>query len=120
MHCRPAGLRSRVRDYAAADLRSLAALSGDEVLISAFDKNEDVHALTASMVLKAAQGDRKGRAQHRQGKQLRHRLRCSAQRLRGLCAAELRDQPLRRPGLLNLRQVPERLPRRLRMAEPPH
>ena len=37
-------------DYSQIELRILAALSGDEVLLDAFNNNEDIHRITASRV----------------------------------------------------------------------
>ncbi|MGC9610660.1 MAG: DNA polymerase [Minisyncoccia bacterium] len=39
-------------DYAQLELRLLAHMSGDENLIAAFEKNQDIHTLTASRILK--------------------------------------------------------------------
>ncbi len=38
-------------DYSQIELRLLAHMSGDEQLIEAFNKNEDIHAITASQIL---------------------------------------------------------------------
>ena len=46
-----AGYVFMAADYSQIELRLLAHMSGDEVLINAFKKNEDIHRLTASQVL---------------------------------------------------------------------
>ena len=83
-------------DYSQVELRILAHLSGEELLREAFERGEDIHAVTAAEVLgKARERSQQGRAQPRQGRQLRDHLR--HQRARPLGAA--RDRARRGAGL---------------------
>ena len=53
----PRGWQLLSADYSQIDLRSLAHLSGDEHLVDAFRKDEDIHAATASRLYGVAPGD---------------------------------------------------------------
>ena len=63
-------------DYSQIELRVVAALAQDPVLLGAFESGEDIHRRTASEVMGVpmAAGDR-GPAQRRQGRELRPALR---------------------------------------------
>ncbi len=50
----PPGWSLLSADYSQIDLRSLAHLSGDEALVTAFEKGEDIHTTTASRVFGVA------------------------------------------------------------------
>ena len=83
-------------DYSQVELRILAHLSGEPLLREAFERGEDIHAVTAAEVLgKEPRRAQQGRAQPRQGRQLRDHLR--HQRARPLRAA--RDRARRGAGL---------------------
>ncbi|MFO8237513.1 MAG: DNA polymerase I [Prochlorococcaceae cyanobacterium] len=55
-------------DYSQIELRILAHLSGEEVLIKAYRSGDDVHALTARLLLEKAPGEEVSGAERRLGK----------------------------------------------------
>ena len=63
-------------DYSQIELRVLAHVSGEPELIAAFERGEDIHRRTAAEVYDVAPEERHARpAAHRQGGQLRRRVR---------------------------------------------
>ena len=71
-----AGWKLLVADYSQIELRLLAHMSGDELLVEAFRDGEDIHTRTAvGSARRAAADGHAGSAARRQGGQLRHRLR---------------------------------------------
>ncbi len=52
-------------DYSQIELRILAHLSQDETLINAFKKNEDIHALTASLIFEVPKSEVTSEMRHR-------------------------------------------------------
>ena len=80
------GWKLLVADYSQIELRLLAHMSGDPLLVEAFRNGEDIHTRTAAEVHgRAADDGDAGGAARRQGGELRHRLR--HQRLRAGGAA---------------------------------
>ena len=79
--CRAQGWKLLVADYSQIELRLLAHMSGDELLVDAFRNGEDIHTRTAAEVMGVPPMMVTPEArQQRQGGEFRHRLR--HQRLR--------------------------------------
>ena len=73
-----------VADYSQIELRLLAHMSGDPVLVDAFRNGEDIHTRTAAEVFGVSAADGHPRdAPQCQGRKLRHRLRADTFRLGG-------------------------------------
>jgi hypothetical protein len=90
----PPGSLLVIADYSQIELRVMAELSGDARMLAAYQAGEDLHTLTAALLLDKPHGaGHPGRTPGRQGGEFRVALCHERRGITGLCAAQLRRDP---------------------------